>query len=99
MDERAKLRWYQFTLRRILGAVFWFALCVGLAALSQWCKAPDQKPPLLIGIIATIYLSPFVAVGTLFGHPFRGPAAGVILGGGYVPAVYIALENGWIGFP
>ena len=99
MDERPQLRWYQFTLRRILGAIFWFAVCAGLATLSQWYKAPEQNPPLLIGIIATIYLSPFVAVGTLFGHPFRGLAVGVLLGGGYVLAVYIAIENGWIGFP
>jgi hypothetical protein len=65
----------------------------------QWYKTPDQNPPLLIAILATIYLSPFVAAGVLFGRPFRGLTVGVMLVAGYVLAVYIAVDNGWMGWP
>ena len=92
-------RWYQFTIGRVIGATFWIAVCLGLVAFNSWCKEPEHNPPLFIAIAATILLSPFVAAGTLFGHPLRGLIAGVIVVGGYALALYIAVDQGWVRWP
>jgi len=99
MELSTPRRWYQFTVGRAMGAIFWMGVCFGLIALSSWYKEPDQNPPLFITIATTTYLSPFVAAGTLFGHPFRGLAAGVAVVGGTALAAYIAIDHGWVGFP
>jgi hypothetical protein len=93
-------RWCQFTISRILWATFWVALSLGaLALLRSDYKEPGQNLPLFIALVATLVLSPFVALGTLFGYPFRGLLAGVILVGGHVVPVSVAIKGGWIVFP
>jgi hypothetical protein len=99
----AKPCWYQFTLARILGATFWMGVCFGLVALGN--SSPEIKQTietsgaLFVCVIAATVLSPFIAIGTLLGRPFRGLLVGIVLVGGYALAVYIAIDNGWIGFP
>jgi hypothetical protein len=91
-------RWYQFSIRGILGATFWIAICLGCVELLRWWKAPDQHIELVVAIGAGVYLSPFIAIGTLFGHPLRGLVVGVVLVGGYVLAIAIGIFIGWIPF-
>jgi hypothetical protein len=83
----------------MLLAMLWFSMSLGAFAVSQWWKAPDQSPPLLVMIVAAIVLGPFVAIGTLFGHPFRGLMIGLLLAGAYAIAATIAISSGWVGFP
>jgi hypothetical protein len=87
------------TVRRALGAIAWLAICFAAVSLSRWWKAPDQNPPLLFAVLGAIVLSPFVAIGTLFGRPLRGLLVGLVLVGGYVIAVSVAVHRGWIGWP
>jgi hypothetical protein len=102
MDEnldrpvRQRPRWYQFTVGRMLAATAWMAVFFALISLCSWWKAPDHNPPLLFAVIAAVLLSPFVAVGTLFGHPFRGLLLGTVLVAGLALAVYIGVNTGWI---
>lgn len=91
-------RWYQFSLQAIFGATFWIAVCFGCIQLSRFWKYPDQHIELVVAIAAGIYVSPFVAVGTLFGHPLRGLAVGIALVGGLALAVAIGINAGWIPF-
>jgi hypothetical protein len=100
MSEQPKTRrrWYQFTIKRILWATFWMAICFAAAIRHHSGKGPDDLSG-FIASVAVIALSPFVAAGSLFGRPFVGLLVGIILVGGYVLAVYIAIENGWIGWP
>ena len=98
-----KRRWYQFTLARIIGATFWMGVCFGLLAIGE--SSPEIKQTIetsgapFVSVIASAVLSPFIAIGTLLGYPFRGLLVGIVLVGGYALAVYVAIDNGWIGFP
>ena len=93
---RQRRRWYQLTIGRILGATAWMAVFFSLISLSNWWKAPDHNPPLLFAITAALLFCPFAAVGTLFGHPFRGFLAGIVFIIGLAIAFYIAINADWI---
>jgi hypothetical protein len=73
------------------------ALCFGAAVLDD--KSPDEGSRRFIVQMCVLVLSPFLAVGSLFGRPFVGLVVGIVLAGGYALAVYIAIDRGLISFP
>lgn len=98
MSENPPRRWFQCKLSGMLGATFW--LCVSFAFFGINRSYPaDDNPPMFFALIATMVLSPFIAAGTLFGHPARGLLVGIALVCAYVMAVYVAISRGWIPFP
>lgn len=89
--------WYQIKLSRILWATFWMGVCFGAFALDY--KPADQNPPLLFLILSVAVLSPFLAVGALFGSPWTGLLIGIVLVGAYVAVVSLAINFRLVSFP
>lgn len=80
VDLPAETRWYQFTLRRILGATGWTAVwCCSLALRGNLPANGPFHVQVVFSLLGVFWLAPFVAVGTLIGHPYRALAIGVLL--------------------
>ncbi len=82
VDLPAETRWYQFTLRRIIGATTWMALWCGAIAIFMRGSLPSQgalHTTIWLSLLGMLFLAPFIAVGTLVGHPYRAFAIGVLL--------------------
>jgi hypothetical protein len=89
-------RWYQVTVARLLMASAWMTVFFALISISSWWKAPDHNPPLLFAWTAAVLLIPFIAAGSLFGHPYRGLMVGVVLVGSMGIVFYLGVNAGWI---
>ena len=90
------MKWPRVTLRGILWATFWAAVCLASWILDY--KPADQNPALLFAIFAIRLLSPFVAIGALVGHSLKGLAVGIILTVIYAIAFALMANLGWIEF-
>lgn len=71
------------------------AVFCGLLSLTSWTHEV-HNPLLLAAIMGALVLSPFIALGTLFGRPFRGLLLGVVLVALYASVIAIAVITGWI---
>jgi len=88
-------RWFQFTIRRIMAATFWLAVCFGAANID----ATGHSDSTMIAVIVVMYWSAFVAVGTLLGRPLISAIVGIGVIGGYVILLDISIRNHWTSFP
>ena len=82
VDLPAETRWYQFTLRRILLATAWAAVWCDTIAFFMRGNLPSQgalHTTIWLSLLGVLFLAPFLAVGTLVGHPYRALAMGVLL--------------------
>ena len=86
MSEEPKKRWYQISIKRTLVATaivaFGVGLYVGLCNTSEGYISLET-----LGVLLGLsILSPFLAVGVLFRHPWTGVIIGALIGGclGYV---------------
>ena len=66
----------QFTIRRLLLATFWMAICMG-AGISSVRR--DGSEGLSVALLVVAVVSPCVAIGTLFGKPFIGMLVGILV--------------------
>ena len=93
MSEGKRQPWFQFTVARILGAIFWMAVCCAAYLLSRAGPNPNAVAG---GAAIAMLLSPFISLGTLFGRPFGGAVVGLGVIAAYFLVVFIALYMGWI---
>lgn len=85
---------FQFSLRRILAAMFWIAVCLGLAILNRSIPAAplwDMRTALRLMTFCIPIASPFIALGTLFRETTAGLIVGLIA---VVAVVIIAIALG-----
>ena len=100
--EKPQPRWFQFTVRRMLAATFWAAVCFGLCCYLPNAGAPQSELGERLQFFGTclIGLSPFIAVGTLAGRPWTGLFVG--LAAFLIPililmvAIAVGFAAGWI---
>ncbi len=86
----------QFSLRNLLWATFSIVVGLSAFAINQWNDVANHGDVLFYGLVSLMVFSPFVAIGALFGHPFRGLLVGLVLVGCYFVALCLALDSGWI---
>ena len=68
---------FQFTIRGLLWATFWVAVCgaawtLDLRGFDKWY--PVQQAAIIVALL----LTPFMAIGALFGGPLVGLLVGVV---------------------
>jgi Na+/glutamate symporter len=88
---------FQFQLRDVFIAIFWAAIwCAALIATFE-----SVGRIVVLWIIVCLYkvIGPFVAIGALFRRPWMGAVIGTAMLVVYVVVIYIAIDNGWVGFP
>lgn len=93
-------RWYQITVGRVIVATFWMA--VSFAAVAGSIAPRNGRPPsddVVILLTAIAILAPFVALGTLFGHPVWGLLIGIASIIACFMALVSAMQFGWISLP
>jgi hypothetical protein len=78
MDSKlpTRRRWFQFSIRQILGATSWMAICFGTIALirsnAASARSDNAAIALLLVGLAVVTACPFMAIGTLVGRPLIG---------------------------
>ena len=88
-DDRPKpSREWQISLKGILWAAFWMAVCV----VAWRARHPSDEPRWLNFITISFRFFPIpTAIGTLFGHPWRGAAVGIALYASFVLLVRLLI--------
>lgn len=85
---------FQFTIRRLLWAIFWFNVSAAGYALVQYKPFGEQNFVADFVGFAACGIGPFFAFGILFGHWKWGALLGVVLFVLWILSIIIRLATG-----
>jgi hypothetical protein len=90
LDETAvRPRQWQVSLKGILWAAYWVAVCV----VAWRAKHPSDEPRWLSFITASFCFFPIpTAIGALFGRPWRGAVVGIGLYVGFLVLLWLLVH-------